>query len=176
MTLSIAVAASDNDVIGVRNSLPWHLAEDLRQFRLRTHQHAVIVGRCTHESILKRLGHPLPDRHTVVLSRTTVTNSDDCVSARTLDEAVSIADELRSRKAQDEVFVIGGSSLYQQALPQVDKIYLTRVHQYVKGDAYLSPGWLDDFSLDTHSETMTSRTGIRYTFLSYVRESCPYTI
>jgi dihydrofolate reductase len=73
------------------------------------------------------------------------------------------------RNAQDEVFVIGGSLVYQQALPHVDKIYLTRVHQDVKGDAYLSPCWLDDFSLDTRSETMTSRTGIRYTFLSYVR-------
>ena len=177
MTLSIAVAASENDVIGVRNNLPWHLPEDLRQFKRMTYQHAVIVGRCTHESILERLGHPLPDRYTVVLSRTSFPpDGGNCVSARTFDEAVSIADELRLRKAQDEAFVIGGSSLYHQALPHVDKIYLTRVHQYVKGDAYLSPGWLDDFSLDTQSETMTSRTGIRYTFLSYVRKSCLYTI
>ena len=170
MTLSIVVAASDDDVIGIHNSLPWHIPEDLKQFRRTTYQHVVVAGRRTHESILERLGHPLPDRYTVVLSRTSVAvNGGSCVVARTFDEAINIADELRSRKAQDEAFVIGGSSLYRQSLPRVGKIYLTRVHQCVKGDSHLLPGWLDDFSLDTQSETMTSRSGIPYTFLSYVR-------
>jgi dihydrofolate reductase len=174
--LSIVVAAAENDAIGLRNTLPWHVPEDLKNFKMLTARHAVIVGRRTHQSIVDRLGHPLPDRHTIVLSGAL---SDalsgaaclprDVAVARTLDEALRLADEFRSSQSQDEIFVIGGSSLYSQALPLVGKIYLTRVHQHVAGDAYLSPGWLDGFSLELGGDTLTSRTGIRYTFQRYSR-------
>jgi dihydrofolate reductase len=184
--LSIVVAAAENDAIGLRNTLPWHVPEDLRNFRRITTGHAVIVGRRTHQSIMDRLGRPLPDRHTIVLSSAaalpgglalpdaaalpgTAALPGGVAVARTLDEALRLAEEFRSRESQDEVFVIGGSSLYTQSLPLVRKVYLTRVHRHVEGDAYLSPGWLDGFSLDMRGDTLTSRTGIRYTFQSYSR-------
>ena len=90
--------------------------------------------------------------------------------AQTFREATYLADQFRLRNSQDEAFVIGGSSLYGQALPLVSKIYLTRVHQYVEGDKYLPTGWLKDFSMDMQSKIMTSRTGIQYTFLCYLRK------
>ncbi|MGO8956490.1 MAG: dihydrofolate reductase [Streptosporangiaceae bacterium] len=170
MTLAIVVAASDNDMIGHRNSLPWHLPEDLARFRKITHGRAVIVGRSTNDSIVNRLGGALPDRYTVLLSRSKpAAIAGDGAVARTPEEAVYLADQFRRRNGQDEAFVIGGLSVYQQLMPLIEQIYMTRVHRIVDGDTLLSPGWLDGFSLDAQDDTRTSRTGLCYTFSRYSR-------
>ena len=70
MTASLIVAAAANEVIGRGGALPWHLPADLRRFRALTTGHVVVMGRLTHESIVDRLGHPLADRTSIVVSRT----------------------------------------------------------------------------------------------------------
>lgn len=135
MLLSLIVAASDNNVIGKDNTLPWHLPDDLKYFRTKTKGKTIIMGRKTHESI----GKPLPDRRNIVIS-TTVKSIKGCEVYSSLDDALM---KLRDEGVTDEVFVIGGARIFQEALMEimaelsVKKIYLTRVHADIDGDVFL---------------------------------------
>jgi dihydrofolate reductase len=138
------VAADDKDTIGKDGTLPWHLPEDLKRFRRLTTGHVVVAGRVTHESIVNRLGHPLPGRLTVVVTRTVSgVDSDDVLYRQTLADALETA----AAHEKDEVFVIGGAEIYRAALPYVERVYVTRVRGEFDGDRSLDPGWLDGFSL-----------------------------
>ncbi len=133
MRISIIAAVSDNNVIGRAGDLPWHLRTDLRRFRSLTTGHTVIVGRKTHESILRRLGKPLPERRTIVLSRDRTYPANGC------EVAASLADALARVRGAEEVFIIGGAEVYRMALAHADRLYLTRVHADIEGDAYFPP-------------------------------------
>jgi dihydrofolate reductase len=124
--LSIIVAMALNRTIGINNTLPWHIPEDLRRFKALTMGHHMIMGRKTFDSI----GRPLPGRTTVVVTRNPALKIDGCVIAHTLPEAITTCTD------DDEVFIIGGAELYAQALPRVDKLYITEIQQDVEGDAH----------------------------------------
>ena len=128
MILSLIVAAAENNVIGKDNKLPWHLPDDLKRFRALTRGKAVIMGRKTFESI----GHPLPDRLNIVVSRHLEVAPAGCSLASSLTAALELA-----RGESDEVFVIGGAELFGLALPLADRLYLTRVHGKIDGDVFL---------------------------------------
>ena len=151
VTTSLIVAAAENEVIGAAGALPWHLPEDLRRFRRLTTGHAVVLGRVTHESIVARLGRALPGRTSVVVSSRGMPGGDGEVAwAGSVAAAMAAARaaEARGRGASGgEVFVLGGASVYEQALPEVDRVYLTRVHREVTGDTSMPDGWLDGFEL-----------------------------
>lgn len=108
---------SENRVIGRNGTLPWHLPADLKRFKQLTMGHAIVMGRKTYESI----GRPLPGRRSIVLSR----NTDYRPAG--VEVATNFQKALEQTAGQQEVFVIGGSSLYQMALPLADRIYLTEV-------------------------------------------------
>ncbi len=122
--LSLIVAAADNGVIGRDGQLPWHLPNDLRRFKAITLGHAIIMGRITYESI----GEPLPGRRNIVLSRDPDYRAQGAEVARSLDDALTAATD------GEQLFVIGGATLFAEALPIADRIYLTRVHAAVAGD------------------------------------------
>lgn len=170
MITSLVVAASRNDVIGCDDDLPWHLPEDLRHFKKLTVGHPVIVGRVTFDSIIKRLGRPLPDRTSIVVSSKGGQQGDDVLWAGSLESGISIAREVEARTADSEIFVIGGASIYRQALPFIDKIYLTRVHREVAGDACLPPGWLHGYALTSQVDRPGAGSDCEYSFLEYARE------
>jgi dihydrofolate reductase len=143
--VSLIVAAAENDVIGADGALPWHLPEDLKRFRRLTAGHAVVLGRLTHESIVARLGRPLPGRTSVVVSsRGPGPDHAEVAWAGSVADGVTAA---RAAEPAGEVFVLGGASVYEQALPEVDRVYLTRVHREVAGDTRMPAGWLDGFEL-----------------------------
>ncbi len=128
MKLSAVVAASDNDVIGRGNALPWHLPADLAHFKQLTLGKPILMGRMTFEAI----GRPLPGRRNLVLSRGGF--------AAPGVETVSSLDAARAAVAGEaELMIIGGAQLYRQALPVTDTIHLTRVHCRIEGDAHLPP-------------------------------------
>lgn len=133
MRVALVVAVAENGVIGRAGDLPWRLREDLRRFRRLTDGHVVIVGRRTQESIVRRLGGPLPGRRTIVLSRRAGYRLPGCEVARTLDGALQLA------RGEEEVYVIGGAEIYREALSRADRIYLTRVHAAVEGDTFFPP-------------------------------------
>jgi dihydrofolate reductase len=127
--VSFIVAVAANGVIGVDNDLPWHLAADLRRFRELTTGHTVIMGRRTHESIIARLGHGLPNRTSIVITRDTTYRAPDCIVTHTPQEALAKA-------GVGEVFVIGGAAIFSAMLGAATRIYLTEVKATTKGDAY----------------------------------------
>jgi dihydrofolate reductase len=168
--VSLVVAAAENDVIGADGDLPWHLSEDLKRFKELTRGHAVVVGRATEESIERRLGSPLPERHAVVVSRSWGPSPHaDVEVARSVPEALDAAARYAAASGQDEIFVIGGAAIYAETLPLADRIRLTRVHEVVDGDAAMPPGWLDGFTVESSAGPATSRTGTRYSFVDYRR-------
>ncbi len=127
--ISIIVAVAENGVIGDRNTLLWHISEDLRRFKRLTTGHPVVMGRKTCES----LGRPLPNRRNVVITRSE-TEIAGCEVVHSLDEALALF------PADEEVFVIGGAQIYAEALPIADRFYLTRVHRDYEGDTRF-PDW-----------------------------------
>lgn len=126
MKISLIVAASTNNVIGVDGRMPWHLSEDLRRFKTLTLGKPVIMGRKTHESI----GQALTGRTNIVLTSNPDYSSPGCEVATRLDQALAYAGEA------DEVMVIGGAYVYQSFLPMAERIYLTRVRMSIDGDAH----------------------------------------
>ena len=129
--LSLIVAMDDHGLIGRAGGLPWHIPEEMRQFKRITTGHACIMGRKTWES-LKR---PLPGRLNVIVTRQPGYSAAGGVVAASLDAAVALCQAQRAQWGE-EVFVIGGAELYRLALPVADRLYLTRVHSQFEGDVY----------------------------------------
>lgn len=125
MVLSVIVAAAENDVIGKDNSLIWHLSADLKRFKALTTGHTVIMGRRTFESI----GKALPNRRNIVVSRRVG------YSALGAEVAGSVEEALEKARTEEEVFLIGGAMLYRTLWEKAGRLYLTRVHTTVAGDA-----------------------------------------
>lgn len=165
MIVSLVVAASANEVIGADGALPWHLPGDLRRFRELTTGHVVVMGRLTYQSILDRLGHPLAGRISVVVSRTLRDPGyPGVLVAGSVPGALELAGRLAAEAGDDEFFVIGGESVYRDALPRTDRVYLTRVHGEVAGDRSMPDGWLAGFELATRDDEAGAG---RYSFLDY---------
>ena len=123
MSISLIVAASENNVIGRDGDLPWHLPADLRFFKETTMGHVVIMGRRTWDSF----DGALPGRRNVVLTRNRDLVLDGADVVSTLDDALQLADG-------QESFIAGGGELYRMAMPMAERILMTRVHMNVEGD------------------------------------------
>lgn len=128
MKLSLIVAVAENGVIGHNNQLIWHLPNDLKQFKRLTTGHCIIMGRKTFDSI----GKPLPNRTSIIISRNTDFQIENCITVSSLENAISEAKKIEN----EETFIIGGAEIYRLALPIVDKIYLTEVHHAYEGDTF----------------------------------------
>jgi dihydrofolate reductase len=163
MLVSLVVAAAENDVIGRRGTmLPWHLRADLVHFRELTTGHPIIMGRKTYQTI----GRPLPGRHNIIVSRNTAYKADGCSVVGSLDEALKLA----AADGTDEVFVTGGGTIYDQALPLANKIYLTRVHASPAGDVhfrYDPKEWREDSREEHVADNQNEHA---YTWLTLVRK------
>lgn len=123
--IAILVAMANNRTIGLNNTLPWRIPEDLKHFKALTIGHHMIMGRKTFDSI----GKPLPGRITVVVTRSRDLKVEGCIVAHSLGEAIAAC-------ADDEIFVVGGAEIYAQALPLASTLYVTEIQQDVAGDAH----------------------------------------
>lgn len=122
--VSIIVAIAQNGTIGDKNSLLWHIKEDMRFFRTTTSGHAVVMGRKTFESLGSR---PLPKRTNIVITRADRA-FEGALTAHSLEEAIRLAD------GDEEIFIIGGAQIYREALRVADRMYITRVMHDYEGD------------------------------------------
>jgi dihydrofolate reductase len=140
-----AIAAmSLNRVIGLRNTIPWHLPEDFKWFKQMTTGQVIVMGRKTFESI----GKPLPNRTTLVLTRSPAS----IPGAKTISDLGQI-DRMADEFAGREIFICGGAEIYAQALPRCSDLYLTIVQRNVEGDTFF-PSFEDRFELlETVTET-----------------------
>jgi len=126
MSLSIIVAASQNNVIGKDNQLIWRLSADLKRFKALTTGHHIIMGRKTSDSI----GKPLPNRTSIIITRQADYEVEGCIVVNSLEDA------LAKVPADQEAFIIGGGTIYKEAIDKADKLYLTRVHGKFEGDTF----------------------------------------
>ncbi len=142
MTLSLIWAMADNRVIGIENRLPWKLPADMKWFRQNTMGKPIIMGRLTFESFGAK---PLPGRRNIIISRNPSYTADG------IEVYTSLEDALQSTQNNEETMIIGGMSLYKQALPLADRLYMTLIHANVEGDA-----WFPEFDLHEWQETARS--------------------
>lgn len=122
--VSIIVAIAQNGTIGDKNSLLWHIKEDMRFFRTTTSGHPVIMGRKTFESLGSK---PLPKRTNIVITRAD-REFEGALTAHSLEEAIRMAGE------DEEIFIMGGAQIYREALNVVDRMYITHVERDYEGD------------------------------------------
>jgi dihydrofolate reductase len=156
--IAIIVAMARNRVIGIDNTLPWHLPEDLKHFKALTMGHHMIMGRKTYESI----GRPLPGRTTVIVSRDPGYRVAGCLTASSLDEALAACGD------DPEVFFVGGAAIYAQAMPYAQRLYLTEIQVDVAGDAHFPEFDPADWR-ETARECHSNATGLAYCFLTLDR-------
>lgn len=128
--VSAIVAVTRNGVIGNSGELPWYLPADLRRFKELTTGHAVIMGRKTYDSIVTRLGHALPNRQNIVVTRNKALVASDIETATSIEEALALV-------KTDDPFIIGGAQIYELAAPDVDRWYITEIDTDVEGDVLL---------------------------------------
>src|SRR5690606_28855184 len=132
LPLCLIAALAENRVIGRDNQLPWHLPADLKHFKARTLGKPIIMGRKTWDS----LGRPLPGRLNLVVSRQAGLQLEGAEVLPNLDAAVARAQEWARAQGVDELMLIGGAQLYEQALERAERLYLTRVALQPEGDAW----------------------------------------
>lgn len=125
MILSLIVAIAEEGAMGINNTLPWHLPADLRFFKQTTMGKPVIMGSRTWES----LGRPLPGRLNIVLSSRNITLPEGVLLFDSLPDALERVKE----EPGDEAFIIGGSKVFEEAIPVLDRMYITRIETTVEG-------------------------------------------
>jgi dihydrofolate reductase len=161
-SLSLIVAIAQNNVIGINNTLPWHLPEDLKRFRALTMGHHIIMGRKTYES----LGRLLPGRTTVIVTRNLSYSVEGAMVVHSLDDAIKACGD------DSEAFLIGGAELYQQGLQFAHKLYVTEIDLGVTGDAFF-PILDDQAWLEESREHHASANGLSYSYVTYLKSNVP---
>ena len=159
--ISIIVAMSKNRVIGVKNSLPWHISEDLKRFKRLTTGYPIIMGRKTFESI----GKPLPERRNIVISRNQNLKLQDVEVVKSIEDALKIC------SSENLIYIIGGEQIYNLAMPYANNIHLTEVNKEVEGDAFFPEIDTSKWIL-SHQEKQEATDGLPYAFsyLTYKKQ------
>ena len=163
--ISIIAAVAENGAIGRKNSLLWHISEDLKYFKKVTLGHPVIMGRKTFESI----GRPLPGRKNIVVSKSASFNNPAVEKAEDLD---GLLKSLR-RKRKEEYFVIGGASIYASAMQYAHRLYITRIYSKAEdADAFFPE--IDEKTwtvLEKSSVLHDEENNIDFQFIVYGRKA-----
>lgn len=166
--IALIVARTRNGVIGRDNRMPWHLPEDLRYFKRVTLGKPVIMGRNTWES----LGKPLPGRDNIVITRNANYHAEGAHVAHDLASAVQCARRIAEEKNIDEVMIIGGAQIYREALPLVQRAYITEIDAEIAGDAFFPD--LEGEWRETARKTYApcTKNPFPYSFTVLERNSC----
>ena len=157
-SLTLIVATERHRGIGINNTLPWRLPEDLAFFKRTTTGHPIIMGRKTFDSI----GRPLPNRRNIVVTRNPDWSHEGVEVVNSLQQAAHAAGD-------GEAFVIGGAQIYQEALPLAQKLIVTEIDADFACDAFFpeidAAAW-QETSRETHH---SADNGFRYAFVIYTR-------
>jgi len=154
MKISIIVAMASNRVIGLNNRMPWHLSADLKKFKQMTMGSPILMGRNTFESI----GRPLPGRTNIIISKNPAYRQDGCLVFNDIDTALAAACQ-----NAEEIFVIGGSKLYETMLARADTFYLTQIKKAFDGDTFF-PEWRGDDWLEVEREDIDDDPDVPFSY------------
>lgn len=152
--IALIVAYDKNRVIGKDGKIPWKIEGEQKRFKELTLGNTVIMGRRTYEEI----GRPLPGRQTIVISKTANFDGDNCKTVKSLDEALKIA--------KGDIFISGGASLYREALPFCEKLYITEIEASFDGDVFFPV-----FNKSKYKKEVVKKISgeIPYTYLTYTK-------
>lgn len=155
--IALIAAMTPDWVIGREGRIPWNIPGEQKRFKELTMGHVIVMGRRTYEEI----GRPLPGRQTIVVSTTKNFDQPGCRTAGSLKEALMLADG-------EDVYISGGSRLYEEALPLADVLYLTEIESRIEGDAYFP-----EFDAQKYQKCVEERHEgeIPYTYVTY-RKDC----
>lgn len=156
-TVSIIAAIGKNRELGKDNKLLWDIPEDMAWFREKTKGHPVIMGKHTFFSI----GHPLPNRLNIVLTKDPAFHADGITVAQSLDDAIQKA---KTAEGGDEIFIIGGANLYAQAVPMADKLYITNVDAADPAADVFFSEYTSRFTKTEFTKTLKGTSGYTLTF------------
>lgn len=165
LTLSLIAAVAQNGVIGINNTMPWHLPGDFQYFKAKTLGKPIIMGRKTWDS----LGRPLPGRLNLVVSRQTGLQLEGAEVFESLDAALERAMTWADEHGADEVMLIGGAQLYAQALEQADRLYLTRVDLNPDGDTWFPEFKAGRWVLESNIPNLATDKSPAYQFEVWMR-------
>ncbi|HXM81424.1 MAG TPA: dihydrofolate reductase [Burkholderiales bacterium] len=154
----LVAAVAANGIIGANGRLPWHLPEDLKHFKKLTLGHPIIMGRRTWES----LGRPLPGRENIVVSRSPGYAAPGAAVAASLGAALALC------AGESVAFVIGGTRLFEDALPVADGLVMTEIHKDYPGDTWF-PQYDRSRWRESQREAHTASDGMRFDFVRYER-------
>lgn len=154
--IALIVAYANNNVIGNKGCIPWNIKGEQKRFRELTTGNVVIIGRRSYEEI----GKPLPNRTTIVVSNTKNYNGENCFTAKSLEEAIKMAGDRN-------IFISGGARLYEEALPIVEKMYITEINCDIEGDTYFPEFDKEQFVKEIDAVVDGE---IPYTYVTYIRK------
>lgn len=156
--IGLIVAYSKNRVIGNKGQIPWKIKGEQKRFRELTTGNVVIMGRRSYEEI----GHPLPNRYTIVVSNTRKFEAENCTTVSSLKEALRIADK------EKNIYISGGAGLYKEAIDLVDKMFITEIDAQIEGDTYFP-----EFDTEAFDRTVDCHVDgeLPYDYVTYTRKS-----
>lgn len=154
--IALIVAYTKNRVIGNKGQIPWKIKGEQRRFRELTTGNVVVMGRRSYEEI----GRPLPNRTTIVVSNTKNFDAENCMTAKSLAEAIEMAGDAK-------IYISGGARLYEEALPLVEKMYITEIDAEIEGDTYFPEFDREQFIREV-DEVVEGE--IPYSYVTYTRK------
>ena len=155
--IGLIVARSKNNVIGKNGQIPWRIKGEQKQFKELTTGNVVVIGRKSYEEI----GHPLPNRKTIVVSRTKKYEGENLATASSVEEAIKMAGD-------EKVYISGGYGLYKEAIPYVDVMYITEVQTEIEdGDTFFPEFDENDFDIE---QGETGGEDIKFIRTTYTRK------
>lgn len=155
--VGLIVARSKNNVIGKNGKIPWKIQGEQKQFRELTIGNVVVMGRKSYEEI----GHPLPNRKTIVVSKSKKYEGNNLMTVGSIQEAIDLV-------IDKDIFIAGGYGLYKEAIPLVDKMYITEIDMIIEeGDVFFPEFDAKEFDI-TIGET--NRNDIKYVRTIYTRK------
>ena len=160
MKISLIVAMARNHAIGLNGQMPWHLPADLKHFRSITMGHPILMGRKTFEAI----GRPLPGRRNLVISHNPEFKAEGVEVFNQIDAALENCANL------EQVFVIGGATLYEAMLASADYLYLTEIDQDFAGDTFFPEFDRGDWKETDRQDVCDANTPFKYSFIKLARQ------
>ncbi|MCQ2519574.1 MAG: dihydrofolate reductase [Lachnospiraceae bacterium] len=157
--IGLIVAYTNNRVIGNKGQIPWRIKGEQRRFKELTTGNVVIMGRRSYDEI----GRPLPNRFTIVVSKTANYEAENCITVGSLTEAIEYAKENRPG---ENIYLSGGAGIYAEGLSLADKLFITEVDAVIEGDTFFP-----EFDESLYTKTVDEQVDgeIPYSYVTYTK-------
>ena len=162
MKITLVAAIASNNVIGKENSLPWNIPEDLKRFKQMTSGHTILMGRKTFDSI----GRPLPNRQNIVMTKDENFEREGIKVINDFDDALELIKE-----SNEDVYVIGGSNIYELFEPVANSLAITRILKDFEGDAFFPDINWDLWQIEKEENFFDEKSNIECKLIEYSKKA-----